>query len=55
MKHFLNDLIAQTWTLVGLFIAWIVLEGSAKVIVGWCIIVSIIIWILSYWIRKSDQ
>jgi hypothetical protein len=55
MKGFLNDIIGQAWTLLGLFIAYIVLEGSAKVIVGWCIIVTSIIWIATYWIRRSDE
>jgi hypothetical protein len=55
MKNFFNDLIGQAWTLLGMFVAWIVLEGSAKVIVGWCIIVTGIIWIATYWIRKNDE
>jgi hypothetical protein len=55
MKGFLNDIIGQAWTLLGLFIAYIVLEGSAKVIVGWCIIVTSIIWIATYWLRRSDE
>jgi hypothetical protein len=52
---FLNDLIGQIWTLLGMFVAWIVLEGSAKTVVGWCIIVSLIIWIISYPLRNRDD
>jgi hypothetical protein len=35
MKKFLNDMLGQAWTLLGMFVAWLVLEGSAKEIVGW--------------------
>ena len=52
---FLNDLIGQIWTLLGMFVAWIVLEGSAKAVVGWCIIGSLVIWIASYPLRKDDD
>jgi hypothetical protein len=52
---FLNDLIGQIWTLLGMFVAWIVLEGSAKAVVGWCILVSLIIWIISYPLRNRDE
>jgi hypothetical protein len=51
---FLNDLIGQIWTLLGMFVAWVVLEGSAKVVVGWCIIASLAIWIISYPLRNRD-
>lgn len=53
MKNFFGDIIGQIWTLLGMFVAWIVLEGSAKTIVGYLIIASVIIWIATYWIRKE--
>jgi len=52
---FLNDLIGQLWTLLGMFVAWIVLEGSAKTVVGWCIIGSLIIWMITFPLRKDDD
>ena len=54
MKNFFNDLVSQIWTLLGMFVAWIVLEGSAKQIVGYLIIASIVIWIATYWVRKDN-
>jgi hypothetical protein len=54
MKHFLSDLIGQAWTLLGMFVAWIVLEGSAKTVVGWLILFTTLVWVLTYWIRKED-
>jgi len=52
---FLNDLIGQIWTLLGMFVAWIVLEGSAKAVVGWCIIVSLVIWMATFPLRNRDE
>ena len=55
MKNFFSDLLGQIWTLLGMFVAWIVLEGSAKIVVGWCILVSLVIWVVTYAVRKNDQ
>lgn len=52
---FLNDLIGQIWTLLGMFVAWVVLEGSAKTVVGWCIIGSLTIWMITFPLRNRDE
>jgi len=52
---FLNDLIGQLWTLLGMFVAWIVLEGSAKTVVGWCILASLVIWMITFPLRNNDE
>jgi hypothetical protein len=52
---FLNDLIGQIWTLLGMFVAWIVLEGSAKSVVGWCILASLVIWMITFPLRNRDE
>jgi hypothetical protein len=51
---FLNDLLGQLWTLVGLSVAWILLEGSARTVVGWVIIGSLILWMASYPLRNRE-
>lgn len=51
---FLNDMLGQLWTLLGMFVAWIVLEGSAKTVIGYCILASIFIWIVTHKIRNRD-
>lgn len=55
MLHFIKalfkDLIDQAWTLVGMFVAWVVLEGSAKDVVGMVIWITLGIWILTFPIR----
>ena len=55
MKKFLNDLLGQLWTLLGMFVAWIVLEGSAKAVVGWCILASVTLWVLTYRLRNPKE
>jgi len=52
---FLKDLIGQIWTLLGMFVAWIVLEGSAKTVVGWCILISLVVWMATFPLRKDDE
>ena len=53
MKHFWNDLIGQLWTLLGMFVAWIVLDGTAKTVVGWLIIGCSIIWMATNKMRDE--
>ncbi len=55
MKKFLNDLLGQAWTLLGMFVAWLVLEGSAKEVVGWAIIGTSVLWIATYPLRNSQD
>ena len=51
---FLNDLLGQLWTLVGLGVAWILLEGSARAIVGWVILGSLVLWMATYPLRNRE-
>jgi hypothetical protein len=50
---FLKDQLDQVWTVVGLAIAWVVLEGTAKDFAGWAILFTIIIWAATYPLRKD--
>jgi len=52
---FLSDLINQAWTLLGMFIAWVVLEGSAKTVVGYAILVTLTVWIITFSIRNAEE
>jgi hypothetical protein len=45
LADFWTEFKAQVFTLVGLFIAWVLLEGEAKTIVGYATIAAIIIWL----------
>jgi hypothetical protein len=55
MKQWLNDTIGQLFTFVGLFTAWICLEGMAKTVVGWATLVSGLLWFATYPLRKDDD
>ena len=55
MKNFFNDIIGQIWTLLGMFVAWIVLEGTAKEVVGWGITLALIVWVVTFPLRKDDE
>lgn len=57
MKNFLADIINQSWTVLGMFVAWVVLEGSAKTVVGYAIIATLFFWAFTYVIRvdKDDR
>ena len=55
MKKFFNDIVGQIWTLLGMFVAWIVLEGTAKEVVGWGIVISSIVWVVTFPLRKDDE
>lgn len=47
-----KDVLEQSWTLLGLFIAWLVLEGSARDVVGVLIWITISVWIVTHKFRK---
>ena len=53
--NILKDMIQQLWTLLGMFIAWVVLTGSAKTVVGYAIIGTLIIWAVTYRLRNSKD
>lgn len=55
MLGFIKDLLDQVWTLLGMFIAWFVLDGSAREIVGWAILWSLAIWVITYPIRSRKD
>jgi len=55
MMKIIKDLVDQAWTLLGMFIAWVVLDGSAKTIVGYGIVFTLIFWGLTYKIRNREE
>ena len=52
LKSILKETLAQTFTLLGFFIAWLTLTGTAQDIVGVAIIVSLGLWLLTIGFRK---
>jgi hypothetical protein len=51
IKALFKDLIDQSWTLLGMAVAWLVLEGSARDLTGMLILITLGIWIVTFPIR----
>jgi hypothetical protein len=50
-----KDIIEQAWTLLGMAVAWLVLEGSAKDLTGTLIMVTLAIWVITYPLRREKD
>lgn len=55
IKDWFLEVLNQTFTLLGMFIAWVVLDGSAKTVVGWAIIWATLVWLVSMGIREKRE
>jgi hypothetical protein len=55
MKNFIRDMLDQTFTLLGMFVAWLVLDGSAKTVTGYVIIFCTTLWAITYPLRNSGD
>lgn len=59
MKNFLvalfKDIIDQAWTLLGMAVAWLVLEGSAKQLTGNLILITLGIWVITFPLRYEKE
>jgi hypothetical protein len=55
MKNLFRDIIDQVWTLLGMFVAWLVLDGSAKTVTGYAIILCTFFWAVTYPIRNPKD
>ena len=54
IKFFIDmgkETIAQVFTILGFFIAWFTLTGTAQDIVGIAIVVSLVIWLVTIRLR----
>jgi hypothetical protein len=59
MKHFikalLQDVVDQAWTLLGLGTAWVLLEGSARDLIGNMILITLGFWIITFPIFRYEK
>ena len=55
VKDSFVETLNQTWTLLGMFVAWCVLEGSARAIVGYAIMLSLAVWLITLYIREPKE
>jgi hypothetical protein len=57
LKWFANAFIEtlnQLWTLLGMFVAWCVLDGSAKTVVGYAILLTLVMWLVTIGLRDQE-
>lgn len=55
IKDSFIETLNQTWTLLGMFTAWCVLEGSAKTVVGFSILFSLSLWLVTLYVREGGD
>lgn len=49
-----KESIAQVWTLLGFFIAWLTLTGTAQQVVGIATVAATILWLITIPLRKEE-
>ena len=55
LKKALIESIAQVFTILGFFIAWITLTGTAQQVVGIATIISIALWLVTIPLREEKE
>lgn len=45
----------ENFTFLGFFVAWVVLEGSAKTVVGYVTLLSVALWFLTIGVRAKAE
>jgi hypothetical protein len=55
LKKRIMAVLSENFTFLGFFVAWVVLEGSAKVVVGYMTLLSVAIWFLTIGIREKAE
>jgi hypothetical protein len=55
LKKRILAILSENFTFLGFFVAWVVLEGSAKTVVGYVTLASIALWFLTIGIREEDE
>jgi hypothetical protein len=49
-----KESIAQIFTILGFFIAWLTMTGSAQQITGLFTIIAVVIWLITIPLRKEE-
>jgi hypothetical protein len=51
----IKESIAQVWTLLGFFIAWLTLTGTAQQVVGMATLIATAIWLITIPLREDKE
>lgn len=55
LKTYLREITGETYTFVGLLIAYFTLDGSAKKVTGIIVLVGLLIWLVTLPIRQDKD
>jgi hypothetical protein len=55
LKNMFIEALNQGYTLLGFFVAWVLLEGSARTIVGYAILITTVIHLITIKIREDKD
>lgn len=55
LKKYFKEITAETYTLVGLGIAYFTLDGNAKKVTGVLIIVGFLLWLVTIPLREDED
>jgi hypothetical protein len=55
LKDAFIEVLNQGYTLLGFFVAWVLLEGSARTIVGYAILVTTVIHLITIKLREDSS
>lgn len=54
-KKRLLAILSENFTFLGFFVAWVVLEGSAKTVVGYVTLASIALWFVTIGVGEGQE
>lgn len=55
IKKYLREITGETYTFVGLLIAYATLTGSAQLITGYIIVGGLVVWLLTIPLRDDEE
>ena len=55
IKKYLHEITGETYTFVGLLIAYATLTGSAQLITGYIIVGGLVVWLLTIPLRDDED
>jgi hypothetical protein len=54
LKDSMIEILNQNFTLLGFFVVWVLLEGSARTLVGWVTVFSVVLHLITLYIRDNE-
>jgi hypothetical protein len=55
LKDAIIELLNQNFTLLGFFVVWVLLEGSARTLVGWVTVASVLLHLITMYVRDREE